>query len=71
MTLPHSDRRPQLVLAVLALSLLVFQPGCDEAAPANESEQRIDAQKKRGESLKGEFGGLRPPSKALKTARRR
>ena len=58
------------MLAVLALFLLLSQPGCNEPAPATEPEQRIDAQKKRGESLKGELGRLQPPARALKAVAR-
>ena len=71
MTSSHSDHLRPLFLAVLALFVFLSQPGCNEQAPATESEQRIDAQKKRGESLKGELGSLHPPAKALKAARRR
>jgi hypothetical protein len=71
MTSLHSNHRPRLILAIFALFLLLSQPGCNEPAPATEPEQRIDAQKKRGESLKGELGGLRPPAKAWKATRRR
>jgi hypothetical protein len=57
-------------VSVASLILLLSQPGCDQPAPATEPEKRIEAQKKRAETLKGEIG-YAPPAKSHGNLRRR
>jgi hypothetical protein len=70
MVTPHSFRRSRLGLALGGLLILASQSGCEEQAPATEPEARIEAQKKRAETLRGEIG-YAPPGKALRAVRRR
>jgi hypothetical protein len=67
---PQLVRRFPLGFAAGALVLLLSQPGCNEQAPATEPERRIEAQKKRAETLKGE-SGVALPAKTVKAVRRR
>ena len=68
----HSQRRNRSIVIVSALVALLSQPGCGEQAPATETNQLIEAQKKRAKSLAGELSGLKKPSpRAGKAVRRR
>jgi hypothetical protein len=71
MTQIYSHSTTRLLFTLTALVALLSQAGCNERAPATESDQKIEAQRKRAESLKGEIESLQPQTKPAKVVRRR
>jgi hypothetical protein len=71
MRLTYTHTNARLFLAVASLVSLLTQPGCNERAPATETEQKVEAQQKRAKSLAGELPGLKLSPRAGKAVRRR
>jgi hypothetical protein len=70
MTPTSSHARARLFLILASLGALLTQPGCNEQAPATETEQKVEAQQKRAKSLAGELSGLKTSARAGKAVRR-